>query len=75
MSVDAAAARARQIAAVRHPLTISATVAPISETVSDTLKELLDAPRSPPFDKVGLACLAWAVFFISLSTLLALTLR
>ena len=75
MSVDAAAERARQIAAARHPLTFRARAAPISEAVTDTLKELLDAPRSPPFDKVGLACLAWAAVFITLSTVLALTLK
>ena len=75
MSLDAAAERARQIAAVRHPLTIRARAVPISATVTDSLKELLDAPRSPPFDKVGLACLAWAAVFITLSTVLALTLK
>lgn len=75
MSVDNAIGRARQIAAPQQPLTIGAPVSPIAGVVTETLRTLLDAPRSPPFDRVGLVCLAWAAAFIALTGLLALTLK
>lgn len=75
MSMDGAIAQARQIAAVRHPLTDRRTRAPISEGVTDSPKDLLDAPRSPPFDRIGVVCLAWAAAFITLTAVLALTLK
>jgi hypothetical protein len=75
MSVDSAIERARQIAAMRRPLTNRGTPAPITGGVTDSLKDLLDAPRSPPFDRIGVVCLAWAAAFITLTAVLALTLK
>ena len=66
---------ARQIAAVRHPLTVGRALAPISAPVTDSLKDLLESPRSPPFDRIGVACLAWSAAFIALTTVLALPLK
>jgi hypothetical protein len=75
MSTDGAIGEARQIAAMRHPLTIGPATAPIGEVVTDSLKTLLDAPRSPPFDRIGVVCLAWSAAFIALTAVLALTLK
>ena len=75
MSMGAAIEKARQIAALRNPLTDGRASTPISTTVTDSLKDLLDSPRSPPFDRIGVACLAWAVAFITLTAVLALTLK
>lgn len=75
MSIDAAVAQARQIAAMRYLLTNGARPALISAVVTDSPKDLLDAPRSPPFDRIGVACLAWASAFITLTAVLALTLK
>jgi hypothetical protein len=75
MSTDAVSEKARQNAAVRHPLTNPATLARIGGPVTDSPKDLLDAPRSPPFDRLGMICLAWAGAFIALTTVLALTLK
>ena len=63
----------RQIAATRRPLIFAAREAPIATRVTDAPKDLLDGPRSPPFDMVGVACLAWAAIFIIVTTILALT--
>ncbi|HEY5008380.1 MAG TPA: hypothetical protein VII42_10265 [Caulobacteraceae bacterium] len=43
--------------------------------MTDSLKDLLESPRSPPFDRIGVACLAWSAAFIALTTVLALTLK
>ena len=67
--------RARQIAALRYPLTSEAMLVPISGPVTDTLKDVLNAPRRGPFDRVGVASLAWAAIFIVLTGVLALTLK
>jgi hypothetical protein len=75
MSADGAIDEARQIAAMRHPLTIGPAIIPIGEVVTDSLKDLLDAPRSPPFDRIGVVCLAWAAAFIGLTVFLAMTMR
>jgi hypothetical protein len=75
MSTQAAIQKARQNAAVRHPLTNGAALALISSAVTDSLKDLVDPPRSPPFDRVGVVCLAWSAAFIALTAILALTLK
>lgn len=75
MSTDGGIETARQIGAMRHPLTNSGTPAPITVGVTDSLKDLLDAPRSPPFDRIGVVCLAWSAAFITLTAVLALTLK
>jgi hypothetical protein len=64
---------ARQIAALRRPLIFAPREAPIATRVTDTPKDLLDSSRSPPFDTLGVACLAWAAVFIVVTTILALT--
>jgi hypothetical protein len=43
--------------------------------VTDAAKDLLDAPRTVPLDRIGLACLAWAGAFTVLATVLVLTLK
>ncbi|HEX4197419.1 MAG TPA: hypothetical protein VHZ26_08255 [Caulobacteraceae bacterium] len=75
MSVERDVERARQIAALRHPLTYRGAFTPISHRVTDSLKDPLDAPRTTPFDRVGVFCLAWSSVFIVLTTVLALTLK
>ena len=75
MSMDGALEKARQNAAMRHPLTNAGARAPIGEVVTDSLKDLLDAPRSPPFDRIGVVCLAWSAAFITLTAVLALALK
>lgn len=75
MSAEQDTDRARQIAALRHPLTCQAALASISGAVTDTVKDLLAAPRRAPFDRVGMVCLAWSVIFIVLTGVLALTLK
>ena len=75
MSIDSDAFNARQNVALRHPLTNPATLAPIGGPVTDSSKDLLDAPRSPPFDRLGMICLAWAGAFIALTAILAVTLK
>jgi hypothetical protein len=63
------------MAAAPHGLTRRAALAPRSARVADAVKDLLDAPRRFPFDRIGVACLAWAGVFIVLSTALALILK
>jgi hypothetical protein len=75
MSTDAAIEDARQIAAMRHPLTNGPAIAPIEGLVTDSPKDLLEAPRSAPFDRIGVVCLAWSAAFITLTAVLALTLK
>ena len=75
MSTEFGVGQARQIAAMRHALTNSRVVVPIEGAVTDSPKDLLDAPRSPPFDRIGVICLAWAGAFIALTAVLALTLK
>jgi len=75
MSGEHETGRARQIAALRHPLTCGAALAPISAPVTDSTKDLLNPPRRAPFDRVGVACLAWSAIFIVLTGVLALTLK
>jgi hypothetical protein len=47
----------------------------MSRRVIDSLKDSLNAPRNPPFDRVGVACLAWSSVFIVLTAVLVLTLK
>jgi hypothetical protein len=75
MSAELDASRARQIAALRHPLTSEAALVPISGPVTDSTKDALTSPRRAPFDRLGLACLAWSAIFIVLTGVLALTLK
>jgi hypothetical protein len=75
MSREFVVERARQIAALRHALTSEGTLASISRPVTDAPKDLLNQPRRAPFDRVGVACLAWAAVFIVLTGVLALTLK
>ena len=75
MSVNCETEPARQIAAAAHGLTRPPRFAPRSARVTDAAKNLLDAPRRFPFDRIGVACLAWAGGFIVLSTVLALILK
>jgi hypothetical protein len=75
MSEERGGDRARQIAALRYSLTSEGMLAPISGPVTDAPKDLLNPPRRAPFDKVGVACLAWATVFIVLTGVLALTLK
>jgi hypothetical protein len=75
MSMARVAEGARQIAAMRHPLTNGPVVAPIEGVVTDSPKDLLDTPRGAPFDRIGMMCLAWAGAFITLTAVLALTLK
>jgi hypothetical protein len=75
MSMHRDARPARQIAALRHPLTDRVMFAPISGRVTDALKESISPPRISPFDRLGIACLAWASIFIVLTAVLAVTLK
>ena len=63
------------MAAAPHGSTRQAALAPGFVRLTDTVKDLLDAPRRFPFDRIGVACLAWAGVFIVLSTALALILK
>jgi hypothetical protein len=75
MSVNYETDLARQIAAAPHGLTREPAFAPIAASMTDAVKDLLDAPQSFPFDRIGLACLAWAGVFSILATVLVLTLK
>ena len=75
MSWEFETKRARQIAALRHALTFEGTLVPITGPVTDSAKDLLNPPRRAPFDRVGVACLAWSAIFIVLTGVLALTLK
>ena len=75
MSPEFEIERARQIAALQYPLTSEVRLAPISGPVTDSAKDLLNPPRRAPFDRVGVACLAWSAIFIVLTGVLALTLK
>jgi hypothetical protein len=75
MSGELEAERARQIAALRYLLTSEGTLVPISGPVTDSTKDLLNPPRRAPFDRLGVACLAWSAVFIVLTGVLALTLK
>jgi hypothetical protein len=75
MSMHRDAERARQTAALRHPLTDQVVFAPISGRVTDALKDSISPPRISPFDPLGVACLAWASIFIILTGVLVVTLK
>lgn len=75
MSVNYGTESARQIAAAPRALISRPAFSPIAARVSDTAKDLLDAPRTVPLDRIGMACLAWAGVFAVLATVLALTLK
>jgi hypothetical protein len=75
MSVNFETESARQIATAPHALISQPAFSPIAAHVTDAAKDLLDAPRTVPLDRIGLACLAWAGVFTVLATVLVLTLK
>ncbi len=75
MSVHGKAIEPRQIAALRHNLTAPAALTAMFRRVTDSFKILMDMPRNPPFDRVGVICLVWAAAFIALTAVLVVILR